>query len=65
MKIIKGRRHELERELLKAMLTHGAEKRAARLKQRLERRGRGRLVLASDSARDAVPPDEAASDGES
>lgn len=34
MKIIKGQRQELERELLNAMLIHGAEKRAARLKRR-------------------------------
>lgn len=62
MKVIKGRRHEIERELLRAILTHGAEKRAARLKQRLARRVKGKLVLACDSARDAVPSDKATSE---
>ncbi len=65
MQVIDGKRQKLERRLLKAMLTHGAEKRAADLNQRLAPRGRGKLALASGSVRDAVPANEATSDRDS
>lgn len=49
MDVIQGQRASLERELLKAMLTHGAERKAESLKARLDLRGVGKLkVVVSD-----------------
>lgn len=64
MKIIKGQRPTLERELLETMFTPGAEGCAANLKARLARRGKGKLVLASKRGCDTVPAGEATSDSE-
>lgn len=43
MKIIQGRRRELEYQLLAAMFTPGGDASAEALKQRLTPRGKGRL----------------------
>lgn len=48
MDVIQGQRANLERELLKAMLTHGAERKAESLKTQLDRRGIGKLKIVSD-----------------
>lgn len=55
MNIIKGKRAGLERELLAAMLTPGAERKAEALKARLQRRGTGKLKIVSDPASRPAP----------
>lgn len=52
--IIQGSRADLERELLEAMFTSGAEPRAHELKTRLVPRGQGKLRLVSDRTREYV-----------
>ncbi len=55
--IIQGGRADLERELLEALFTPGAEPRAHELKTRLVRRGQGKLCLVADRARERIPPE--------
>jgi hypothetical protein len=50
--IIQGGRADLERELLEALFTPGAEPRAHKLKTRLMPRGQGMLRLAEDGTRE-------------
>lgn len=57
--IIQGGRADLERELLEALFTPGAEPRAHDLKTRLARR-LGKLRLVSDETRKHVSPESGA-----
>lgn len=50
--IIQGGRADLERELLEALFTPGAEPRVHDLKTRLVPRGQGKLRLVSDQTRE-------------
>lgn len=50
--IIQGSRADLERELLEALFTPGAEPRVHDLKTRLVPRGQGKLRLISDRTRE-------------
>ncbi len=58
--IIQGGRADLERELLEALFTPGAEPRAHELKARLAHRGQGKLRLISDRTRERASPNTAA-----
>lgn len=55
MNVIKGKRAGLERELLKAILTPGAERKAETLKARLRRRGTGKLRVVTNQASRPAP----------
>lgn len=58
--IIQGGRADIERELLEALFTPGAEPRAHDLKTRLASRGRGKLRLVSDAAHERAWPETSA-----
>lgn len=55
--IIQGGRANLERELLEALFTPGAEPRAHELKTRLVPRGQGKLQLVVDGTREHPSPE--------
>ncbi len=58
MNLLEGKRADLERELLEAMFTPGADQRVEALKMRLERRGHGQLRIVSDLAARPAEPEE-------
>lgn len=58
--IIQGGRADLERELLQALFTPGAEPRVHELEIRLACRGQGKLRLVSDQAREHASPETGA-----
>jgi hypothetical protein len=66
MKIIKGRRRELEYQLLAALFTPGRQAAAESLKQRLAARGKGRVhavgATASPSPNEPPPAPEPVDD---
>ncbi|MEW6330276.1 MAG: hypothetical protein AB1560_02345 [Pseudomonadota bacterium] len=55
--IIQGGRADLERELLEALFTPGAEPRVHDLKTRLASRGQGKLHLVTDRTREYASPE--------
>ena len=58
--IIQGGRADLERELLEALFTPGAETRAHDLKTRLVPRGQDKLRLVGDRTRECASPEAGA-----
>jgi hypothetical protein len=61
--IIQGGRADLERELLEALFTPGAEPRVHDLKTRLAPRGQGKLRLVADGTREHASPEACANSG--
>jgi hypothetical protein len=63
--IIQGGRADLERELLEALFTSGAETRAHELKARLAARGQGKFRVVSNRTRERASSETGANSGPS